>query len=91
MDYAVKQKNYKVVSSVKRKDWGMFFLKLCDFFHKFRSLYIALWLLVISTIFACTYLAVVKDQTETLGVMVICLIMTWPLSKISQLNKSRYK
>ncbi|RZQ54279.1 hypothetical protein C1E23_04720 [Pseudoalteromonas phenolica] len=69
----------------------MFFLKLCDFFHKFRALYITLWLLIIFTIVVCTYLAVAKDQTETIAVMLICLVMTWPLSKISQLNKSRYK
>lgn len=67
----------------------MFFLKLCDFFHKFRFLYIILWLFITLTIATCTYLAVVKDQTEMIGIMLICLIMAWPLSKISRLNKTR--
>jgi hypothetical protein len=69
----------------------MLFLKLCDFFHKFRFLYIALWLMIVTTILACTYFSVVKDQTESILVMVICLLFTWPLAKISRLNKSRYK
>jgi hypothetical protein len=69
----------------------MLFIKLCDFFHKFRFIYIALWLLIFITIIGCTYLSIVKDQPESLGVMVISLFFIWPLSKISRLNKTRYK
>ncbi|TLX46175.1 hypothetical protein C1E24_15545 [Pseudoalteromonas phenolica] len=69
----------------------MWFLKLCDFFHKFRSIYIALWLLIIITIVGSTYYSIALDKTESIGVMVVCLLMTWPLAKISRLNKTRYK
>ena len=68
----------------------MLFLKLCDFFHKYKALYIALWLMILVGIVASTYLSVVLDDTDGLYVIGACLLLIWPLSKVSRLNKSRY-